>query len=70
LEDVGMLYGAGFQVGFHGHIHRDSKHVLELLRDRFIAVSTGSLAVGPEQTALPRRQSILCRLHVSPYAAG
>jgi hypothetical protein len=41
--DLGALIVAGFQVGFHGHLHRAGAERLGWLTDRFVLVGTGSL---------------------------
>jgi hypothetical protein len=43
LQDVGTLYAAGFRVGFHGHTHQESSKLVELFKNRFVIISTGSL---------------------------
>jgi hypothetical protein len=46
LQDVGMLWAAGFRVGFHGHTHRAAARIEEMLQGRFAIVATGSLGAG------------------------
>lgn len=41
--DLGALIVAGFQVGFHGHLHKAGAQQLGWLTDRFVLVGTGSL---------------------------
>ena len=41
--DLGALIVAGFQVGFHGHVHKAGAQRLGWLTDRFVLVGTGSL---------------------------
>jgi len=41
--DLGALIVAGFQVGFHGHLHKAGTQQLGWLTDRFVLVGTGSL---------------------------
>jgi hypothetical protein len=43
LQDVGTLYSAGFRIGFHGHTHQESSKLVELFKNRFVIISTGSL---------------------------
>jgi hypothetical protein len=46
LADIGRLHAAGFRIGFHGHVHKSEGAVAELLSDRFVRVSTGSIGAG------------------------
>lgn len=48
FNDVARLQEAGFQVGFHGHIHAANNWTLTQLRDDFLLIATGSLAAGRE----------------------
>jgi 3',5'-cyclic AMP phosphodiesterase CpdA len=43
LQQLGELNNAGFRVGFHGHIHQASFDSVQLVSDRFVLVSTGSI---------------------------
>ncbi|RKI44820.1 metallophosphoesterase [Corallococcus sp. AB004] len=46
-EDMGLLYNAGFRIGFHGHTHRHAYETFDaLFGNRFFVVSTGSLGAG------------------------
>ena len=47
--DLGALIVAGFQVGFHGHIHKSGAQQLGWLTDRFVLVGTGSLGANQNQ---------------------
>jgi predicted phosphodiesterase len=50
IQDLGLLYNAGFRVGFHGHTHRSAIETFDaLFRDRMVLVSTGSLGAGPPE---------------------
>ncbi|ADO75976.1 metallophosphoesterase family protein [Stigmatella aurantiaca] len=49
-QDVGLLYHAGFRIGFHGHTHRHAYETFDaLFGNRFFIVSTGSLGAGAEE---------------------
>lgn len=49
-QDIGLLYNAGFRIGFHGHTHRAASKALdELFKNRFFIISTGSLGAGAEE---------------------
>ncbi|HLL00820.1 MAG TPA: metallophosphoesterase [Myxococcaceae bacterium] len=49
-QDIGLLYNAGFRLGFHGHTHQAAyKTFEELFKERFFVVSTGSLGAGSEE---------------------
>jgi len=41
--DLGALIVAGFQVGFHGHLHKAGAQQLGWLSDRLVLIGTGSL---------------------------
>ncbi|NNC04507.1 metallophosphoesterase [Corallococcus exiguus] len=46
-EDIGLLYNAGFRIGFHGHTHRHAYETFDaLFGNRFFVVSAGSLGAG------------------------
>jgi hypothetical protein len=47
--DLGALIVAGFQVGFHGHLHKAAAQQLSWLTDRFVLVGTGSLGANQNQ---------------------
>lgn len=47
--DLGALIVAGFQVGFHGHLHKAGAQQLGWLTDRFVLVGTGSLGANQNQ---------------------
>ena len=47
--DLGALIVAGFQVGFHGHLHKAGAQRLGWLTDRFVLVGTGSLGANQNQ---------------------
>jgi hypothetical protein len=48
-QDIGLLYNAGFRIGFYGHTHRaEHKTFEEIFKDRFLVVSTGSLGASSE----------------------
>jgi hypothetical protein len=49
-QDIGLLYNAGFRIGFHGHTHRHAYETFDaLFGNRFFVVSTGSLGAGSEE---------------------
>jgi hypothetical protein len=49
-QDIGLLYNAGFRIGFHGHTHRSAYETFDtLFGNRFFIVSTGSLGAGSEE---------------------
>lgn len=49
LQDVGTLYAAGFRIGFHGHTHQESSKLVELFKNRFVIISTGSLGAATHE---------------------
>jgi predicted phosphodiesterase len=49
LKDIAGLSDAGFQVGFHGHIHDATFDVMKLLNEQLALVSTGSLGAGKKE---------------------
>lgn len=43
LRDIEVVRSGGFEIGFHGHSHNADFVAADLLNDRFVLVSTGSL---------------------------
>lgn len=50
VQDIGLLYNAGFRIGFHGHTHKAAHKTFDaLFNNSFFIVSTGSLGAGSEE---------------------
>lgn len=64
FEDLGQLQEAGFQVGFHGHVHQAMSHMVPILREDFPLIGTGSLGAGdPDRPGSVGQQFAIVDLH-------